>query len=217
MLPEKKLVLRTWCKGDNPGLMEYLMDLDFYPAKVTPIMVSPIDLVASIMDAEEGLPDSSEPCILELPKSFGVEQEVVILEAELTDSFWEAYQTANAAAFSVPNTLNELTYKMREPDSKVFVALHNGAIVASVSVWGLGEHRASTENVFCAEAYRRLGITTVLMQYAFDYLRNLGYREAVLSVFGDNLPAYGLYRKLCYEIETTTVEMHYLAKEDESR
>ena len=72
----------------------------------------------------------------------------------------------------------------------------------------------ATENIFCDPDYRRKGITTRLLTYVFGKLFEANAQCARLTVYGDNLPAIRLYRKLGYSVAYELLEMHYYGRAD---
>lgn len=125
------------------------------------------------------------------------------------DAFIEAYTVTNREAFEVEDSANELRFIAGGEDSHVFAVMKKNRVIAAVTLWKITKFRAATENIFCAAEYRNKGITSTLIKYVLGYLKERGYKEASLTVFGDNLPATQLYFKLGYELEGNMLELHY--------
>lgn len=203
--PGKRLLLRTWVRGDNAGLLEYEMEHGFTVTRVMPEMTAWPELLRDALESrDEELPDSGETLEFTVPNS---ECEIVIRSVKPTEAFWKEYLSANEECFTVPDSRNELEYKLLDKNTKVFAAFFGETLISSVSVWRVDENTAATENIFCRPEYRRLGITTVLLEYVFDYLMQAGYECARLSLFPDALPAFSLYEGLGYTVTGTVLEL----------
>lgn len=192
---DKRLILRLWCNSTRTAYQEFLMAHGFRVMRVMPILVR--ELVPEDEDADEKiiLSDGEALDIREMDP--------------YDDAFMHAYMVTNREAFEVEDSANELRFVMGGEDSHVFAVMKGERVIASVTLWHITDERAATENIFCAEDYRKKGVTSALLQYVFGFLRKKGYEFASLTVFGDNLPAIGLYFKLGYELEGNMLELHY--------
>lgn len=196
---DKRLILRLWCGGSESAYMEFLLYHQFRAMKVTPILVKSLD-------------DSGKKHELGIDEFlFRLDKEMKIQEIKPNEDpeLMKSYMEANGSAFCVEDSENELRFRLGSPKSHVFAVMKGSQVIASVTTWEVSEKRAATENIFCIEKYRNRGVTTALLEYVFNYLHGNGYREASLTVFGDNQPALQLYFKLGYELLATLVEMHY--------
>ena len=211
--PGKRLLLRTFSRGDNPGLLEYEMEQGFSPVGVMPVMRAYPAFLSEVLKASgRELPDSGKEYVTILPEI----GQVRIRRAAADEAFFREYLPANGECFLVPDSRAELEYKIRKDGAELFAAYCDGQLAACVSVWPAGENTAATENIFCRSRYRRHGVTTELLLYVFDALLKEGTESAELSLFGEALPAFSLYRKLGYEITGTVLELVY-DPEGESR
>lgn len=86
------------------------------------------------------------------------------------------------------------------------VAVLDGAIVGSAGIWqGTGRRRHSAGvGVSVHDDFHRRGIGSALMAALLDVADNwLDLKRLELTVFTDNAPAIGLYRKFGFETEGT--------------
>lgn len=196
---DKRLILRLWCGGSESAYMEFLMYHEFRAMKVTPILVKSLDMGQMKRELQ----------ISEFLYRLDKKLEICEIKPQEDEKLMRAYMNANGSAFEVEDSENELRFRLASPKSHVFAVMRGNEVIASVTTWEVSKNRAATENIFCIEKYRNRGVTTALLEYVFDYLRENGYHEASLTVFGDNQPAVQLYFKLGYELLATLVEMHY--------
>ena len=115
-------------------------------------------------------------------------------------------------AFHVPESVENLRYRLRDPQTRVFAAVSGDRILGGMLTWNTGRSGtgvASTEFIFCDPAYRRKGIAEAMLRYALRALGKSGMEKAILTVYGTNLPACSLYLKLGYELRSVLIEMQY--------
>jgi len=201
LYPDKRLILRLWSNGANNAYIEFLMMNEFRPMKVTPILEKRLDY-------DELMPGAMKRAKEELA---GINPGLEIKEIfpNKDENLMREYMKSNGSAFEVEDSTAELCFRMAGPFTKVFAVMDGETVVSSVTVWKISDEQAATENIFCIEKYRNQGISTLMLQYAFAYLREHGFSRASLTVFGDNQPAAQLYFKLGYELTGTLIELHY--------
>lgn len=192
----KRLILRLWCMADKTAYLEFLISYGFRPMRVTPIMVRQL--------SDEDLEYAPEKLLDRDGKELEIEE-----KDPFDSSFMDEYLLTNKEAFEVADSANELRFVMGGPDSHVYAVMKGKRVIAALTLWSVTDKRAATENIFCAKDYRRRGITSCLINYACKKLREQGYEEASLTVFGDNQPAEQLYLGLGYEVEGCMLECHY--------
>lgn len=194
--PDRRLILRLWCDAAKTAYLEFLMSHGFRPMRVTPI------LVRHLTDGDEG----------EMNDRIHMVSGEVLTIREMdpnNDDFMRAYTVTNREAFEVEDSEAELKFTMGGKDAHVLAAMNGRRVIAAVTLWGISDERAATENIFCAADHRHKGVTSALLRYAFGFLSKKGYKVASLTVFGDNQPAAQLYFKLGYEVEGNFLECHY--------
>lgn len=189
--PEKKLVLRTWCRASATHYLEFLMQYEFMIKRSTPVMVRNL----------EDMSDLSED--YRLPKGLCI-REIAFDEAKM-----KQYIAASGKAYVVPDSPSELWFRLGGGQTRVFSVMKDDAFVASITVWPVSEYRYATENIFCIPEYQRKGIASSLLRFALHKVKEMGGTEASLMVFGDNTPAQLCYLNLGYEVEDIMLEMHY--------
>lgn len=198
--PGKRLILRLWCQAQQTDYLEFLMAYGFRLMRVTPI------LVRTLTDEDADVFTAKASNVISLKNG----EKLEIRECDPYDeAFARAYTVTNREAFEVEDSLNELRFVMGGADSHVFAVMKGERVIAAVTTWLITDERAATENIFCAEDYRHMGVTSTLLGYVFGFLKDKGYEEGSLTVFGDNQPAMQLYLKLGYEVEGTLLECHY--------
>jgi len=94
--------------------------------------------------------------------------------------------------------------KAQGPGSLCLVAEVEGQLVANARVYSLSKssklrHRASL-GITVRRAYWNLGIGRALMEALIAYVRDWGFEQVELEVFGQNQRAQGLYRSLGFEL-----------------
>lgn len=189
--PDKKLVLRTWCRASATRYLEFLMQFAFMIKRSTPVMV-------------RNLEDLSD-----LPEEPGLPRGFRIRKMQFDEPAMKRYIAATQKAYVVPDSAAELWFRLGGGETQVFCVMKGEDIVASVTVWPVTEYRYATENIFCIPEYQRRGIVSALLRYVLYRIREMGGTEASLTVFGDNTPAQLCYLSLGYEVEDIMLEMHY--------
>lgn len=194
--PNKRIILRLWCNAMKTDYQEFLMYQGFRAMRVTPILARQLEE----SDTEYG------QNVIELKNGESLE----IKEMDPNDEmFARAYLETNGEAFEVEDSINELRFTMGGEDSHVFAVMKGERVIAALTTWVVNEGRTATENIFCAKDYRHMGVTSALLRYVFGYLKNKGYENVSLTVFGDNQPAQQLYLKMGYELAGNMIELHY--------
>jgi len=201
---KKRLILRTFC---SPTSVDYLMYLSSFGFRAQNFMYR------MKKDLTEVVPTGGDGSFsFELTDKGTIEKvEVSAIRAEADGKIngLEGYFEANKSAFGIPDSENELNFRLSEQCGVQFVARIGGKVVAAVSVWENRPDSVSTENIFCIPEYHRRGVTEKLMRSVCSYLAGKGYREATLFVYGVNTYAIGLYMKLGYNIYGGMLHMLY--------
>ncbi len=200
----KRLILRTFC---TPTSVDYLMYLSSFGFRAQNFMYRMRKDLTKVEPHYGG--DSFSFELTDKGKAETVTVTAVKAEAvEKTDGL-DGYFEANESAFGIPDSENELVYRLREQCGVQFIAGIGGKVIAAVSVWENRPDSVSTENVFCIPEYQRRGVTEKLMRGVCSYLSGKGYREATLFVYGVNTYAVSLYMKLGYDIYGGMLHMLY--------
>ena len=200
-----RLILRTFCSSASFDYLDFLSSFGFRAESFMFRMRKELGRAPAkdsdgSFSFEVGLPDRSMETISVSAVKAGSDGSM---------SGMEGYFEANGRAFGIPDSEPDLLYKMREQNGIQFIARSGSVIVAAVSVWENNPGSVSTENIFCEEKYRRLGITEKLLSGVLDCLSGIGYREATLFVYGVNTYAVALYTKLGYSIYGGILHMNY--------
>ncbi len=215
-------VLRVWVKAEDTAYTELLFDEGFRVGNVMTVMTREID------EADEWLEDDMADALSEEDRGPAYEpyrepeesaedageEEPELREFFDSESEWKQYFTVNARSFGEPDSENEMRFRLKNPKAHVWVAIANDRLVAAVSTWPVTDEVYATENIFCDPDYRRKGITTRLLTYVFGKLFEANAQCVRLTVYGDNLPAIRLYRKLGYSVAYELLEMHYYGRAD---
>ena len=216
---DRRTILRLWVKAEDTAYTELLFDEGFRVGNVMTVMARTIDETDEwLEEPAETVGDEDRGPAYEPVKWRGDEfteasaDEVTIREFFESGDEWEQYFAVNARSFGEPDSENEMRFRLRNPDAHVWVAIADDRLVAAVSTWPFAEGVFATENIFCDPLYRRKGITTRLLRYVFGKLYDAEARCARLTVYGDNLPAIALYRKLGYSVAYELLEMHYYGR-----
>lgn len=217
-------VLRVWVKATETAYSELLFDEGFRIGGVMTVMERTIEE----SEEEESYADESESfgtayspvyepgeiALMRLECETDADDDTIFREFCDEESEWQEYFSVSARSFGEGQSENELRFRLQQPEGHVWLAVTDGQIAASLTTWPLGKGIYATESIFCAPEYRRRGITTRLMNHVFGILGETGARSARLTVYGDNLPAIRLYRKLGYSVAGELLEMHYFGKAD---
>lgn len=201
----KRIILRTFCSASSADYMNYLVSFGFRAEHYMHRMRKDLSETMEI----PGNGDFDFTVRAKNGKELKVCVEAVRAEGDTDIKGLDGYFEANGRAFGIPDSENELEYRLREQNGVQFVARIDGRVAAAVSVWENNPGSVSTENIFCIEEYRRLGVTENLIRGVCGYLAARGYREATLFVYGVNTYAVELYTKLGYMIYGGTLHMHY--------
>lgn len=220
----RKPVLRVWVRAEDTAYTELLYDEGFSVGNVMTVMKRGIDETDEWLDEEEPVMEDNRGPAYEPEPLYGDEareaamergtDEPELREFYAAESEWDTYFEVNAKSFGQPDSENEMRFRLGNPDCRVWVAIADDRLVAAVSVWPLADHTYATENIFCDPSYQRRGITTRLMRFVLGKLYDEGAVCARLTVYGDNLSAIRLYRKLGYSVAYELLEMHYFGRED---
>ncbi len=215
------LYLRLWCKASDTAYLDFLYDNGFTSLMTNSVMEFELsDYVASDADREkfgehdsidDASKSSAEPTLIGAEgMTSGIPEGIIFRELFLKDPIEiEEYFKTNCSAFGVPDSEEELRFRLRNFDGHVYALTMDSEVIASVTTWDMGDGRAATENIFCLEEFRRQGLTSAMLCRVLDMLKKDGYKKAVLTCFGNNLPAMSLYRKLGYETSNVMLGMHY--------
>ncbi len=182
--PEKYGTLRMWCKKSDTALLEFLNDCGF----------SEKNEMLKMRKAFEPEKTASEPFeMLDL----------------LRESEMEEYLNANAEGFGIPDSPNEMRFRIFHCQARVFGVKSKDRMIACVTVWPEKDGWSATENVFCRTDFRRQGITSGLLLAVHQMLRKEGAVGACLNVYADDEPAIRMYEKIGYRETGRLVELHY--------
>ncbi len=207
--PGKKLVLRLWCKDTDEACRELYSEMGFRHMDTMYVMKREL--------AGEALPSPAEI----FRKASGNRLELVIREVKLTRALENEYLSVNEEAFSLPDSIDDLRFKLRYYNGKLYCAFlpeespcgpqgsAYGRLAASVTVWDIGTEGSATENIFCLPSCQNMGITKALLGYVLYMEKRAGKKCAALTVYKNDLPAIGLYSSLGYRLSRTLHEMRY--------
>lgn len=181
------LVCRLWCGAEESAYQSFLSLFGFAPADTMYKMVCPLTAAGK----ETALPDG-----------------YVIRTIDLHDpAVMREYMRVNGSAFGIPDSEKEMLFRTGYADGIVSAVMKDTELVAAVTTWPVSGKRAATENIFCADKYRRQGFTSALIRSVQDRLFREGYREAVLYVYDRDRAARKLYQKLGYTLERVETEL----------
>ncbi len=88
-----------------------------------------------------------------------------------------------------------------------FVAEAAGAVVGQVKI-DLAAYGVADLSMWVAEAWRRRGVGTALVQAALNWARRAGAHKVALQAWPHNQPALGLYRKFGF-VQEGLLRRHY--------
>lgn len=187
--PDKTLALRTWCEDTEHADMQLLLEEEFSAYGLTLVLSYDLEKEIKVYSA----PDSIQIGL----HSFDGEG-------------MKDYMKANELGFdNVRDSENELWFRLGGDSTKVFTAKDQDTVVASTTVWEIGDGRSAIENIFTIPEYRHRNIAKATITTALQYLKSQGQKEATLTVLGTNLPAIKLYLSMGYQLKYTMYEMHY--------
>ena len=173
--------LLTWVKDDDVRQAQAFLKNGFWMGKTIPVL----------------------NCIIpkEIPQ-VDIPQGIEISRLEMNDENIKAYTAATALANDgVPDSINELYFRLNDPGVKVFAAKDGEKIVAGITVWNQGEENGATENIFTIPEYRRKNLARGVIAAGMKSLKDDGMKTATLSVIGDNSRAMRLYQSIGYELK----------------
>lgn len=201
--PDKRIILRTFVSSSSTEYMSYLSSFGFRAQYF---------MYRMRKDLTEVVPEGGDGSFsFRIKNKAGASEKIDVRAVRIgqdgSADGLEGYFEANGSVFGVPDSENELIFRLREQNGVQFIASAKGRVVAAVSVWENGPVSVSTENIFCIEEYRRLGVTEELLRRVCAYLAGKGYKEATLFVYGVNTYATALYTKLGYNIFGGTMHM----------
>lgn len=196
--PCKRIILRAFLEASETALLEFYYAFGFHAARTMLRMVCPLSGIRT-----KRLPEGFK--MAELP----VEEPDVMA----------AYLRVNGAAFEVPDSASELLFNIKYKGAKVYGLIDatipseakalSGRLTAAVTTWPVGGGRIATENIVVDPAYQHRGLMTALLSKILKKAEKAGCQEASLSLFADNLPAFGLYEKLGYEPDSVILTLEY--------
>ncbi len=206
--PGKRIALRMWCGAEKTDYAEYLMAHGFKMSRIMPVMVRKLNGGTENEKPADGQNDLTGTD--ELRKHFPLPDGYEIREMQLTDDFTAEYRKVNGAAFSLPDSMEELRF-YTAGGARIFAVTRGESLAAALTTWRVSDTRAATENIFCRPSLKRKGLTSALIVHVLNLLKEEGYEEASLSLFGENQPAFQLYEKLGYEVQGFILEALYEA------
>lgn len=187
--PDKTLAIRLWCEHTELNHIQFMLEQGF--TVEDSMMVLAFDLNQEV-------------------PSFRVPDEVKIGIYNFDGDGMKKYLIANALGYdNVQDSEGELRFRLQGEKTKVFTAIVGEEVVASTTVWELGNGRSASENVFTIPQYQRKKIGAETLCTALRYLQKEGEKEASLTVYGSNYPALQMYLKIGYKLQYYLLEMHY--------
>lgn len=187
--PDKSLAIRLWSDSTDIEEIQTMLDQGF--------IIEDTMLVLAF-DLNQEVP------------SFRVPDEVKIGIHDFESDGMKQYLKANALGYdNVQDSEGELRFRLQGEKTKVFTAMVGEEVVASTTVWELGNGRSASENVFTIPQYQRKKIGAETLCTALRYLQKEGEKEANLTVYGGNYPALQMYLKIGYKLQYHLMEMHY--------
>lgn len=205
--PGKRIALRMWCGAEKTDYAEYLMSHGFKMSRIMPVMVRKLSGSESEKpaDGQSGMMSTDEA-----RNHFPLPDGYEIREMHLTEDFTAEYRKVNGAAFSLPDSMEELRF-YTAGGARIFAVMKGDSLAAALTTWRISDTRAATENIFCKPSLKRKGLTSALIEHVCTLLAAEGYKDASLSLFGENTPAFKLYEKLGYEVTGFILEALYEA------
>jgi putative acetyltransferase len=92
--------------------------------------------------------------------------------------------------------LADLPGRYTAPSGGLYLATVDDVAVATAAWTRVNDTQAEIKRVYVMPHARGQGFAQALSQHVADVLRERGYRQMVLSTWGDNAGAIALYRKL---------------------
>lgn len=187
--PDKTLALRSWCEESNHTNIQLLLEEGFSAYGTT--LVLSFDLAKEI-------------------QTYTIPKSIEIGPHSFDGDGMSRYMQANELGFDhVQDSEAELWFRLSGDTIKVFTARDNDKIVASTTVWEIGDGRSAIENIFTIPDYRHQGIARAIIATGLQHLKTQGQKEATLTVLGTNLPAIKLYLSMGFQLKYNLYEMHY--------
>ena len=185
------LKLCVWCKESEKAYREFL---EYFGFRKEAGMLTMVQSLQALEQTETRRTVQASPFEIRM--------------LELTDpSEMREYMRVNAEGFGIPDSEKEMLFRVKHCGAELYGAGNGTELYAAVTTWPVTEARAATENVFCAAKHRRQGITSALLLYVHGVLLEKGYKEAVLNVYDDDIPAIRMYEKLGYRTEEKLAEL----------
>ncbi|WP_167955574.1 GNAT family N-acetyltransferase [Anaerosporobacter faecicola] len=187
--PDRTISMRCWCEDSSIADMSFLLKNGLYAHCVTPVLA---------FDLTKDIPNYSIPSSIEI----GIHS--------FEGNGMKQYLQANEMGFDqVQDSEQELWFRLGGETTKVFTAKDGEQVISSTTVWGMGEGRSATENIFTIPAYRHKNIARATLSTALQYLKENGEKQASLTVLGTNRPALAMYYSMGYELIYNLIEMRY--------
>ncbi len=92
--------------------------------------------------------------------------------------------------------LADLPGRYSAPTGGLYLAYVDDAVLATAAWTHVNDEQAEIKRVYVQPQARGRGIGQALSRHVADILRGRGFRQMVLSTWGDNAGAIALYRKL---------------------
>ncbi|MCR4657063.1 MAG: GNAT family N-acetyltransferase [Lachnospiraceae bacterium] len=195
-LKGKNLKLRLWCKESDTAYLELLYENGFKP--IDKMLVMKRSLSEKMPSLKDIFSKASENGI-----------SLVLTKARPDESFFNEYLTVNEEAFDLPDSLDDLRFKLDHYNGAIYAAFAEDTLAASVTVWQVGAGTLATENIFCGPRFQNKGIAKALLGYMLHELKKTEADNAALTVYRNNISAIRLYSSLGYEQVHTLNEMCY--------
>ena len=196
--PGKHLIHRVWARETALAYLSLLKEFGFYRGNTMYI-------------CENRLAETEDR--LTLPQIFSKAQKnlpgLTLQKVTPDDAFFREYISVNAEAFHIPDSLDDLYFKLRYYDASIYGAFLKDRLIASVSSWRVNDSVYTTENIFCLPSCQNLGATRALLGFVLTRLKKENRDIAALSVYKDDLPAIRLYSSYGYTRRHTLLEMHF--------
>lgn len=185
---DKTLAIRTWCDSDDINEQQFYLRHGFGEDTIKWILK--YNLSKEI-------------------KEYDIPDNIVIEEHSFEGDGMKRYSTANGLGYGVPDSEDEMWFKLQGGDTNVYVAKDGDTIVSSTTIWKINDERYATENVFTIPDYRRKNIGRATLAYALQECRKRNAKIATLTCIGDNISAIAMYLGMGYEVMDHQIEMHF--------
>ncbi|HAG70392.1 MAG TPA: hypothetical protein DCL38_10550 [Lachnospiraceae bacterium] len=195
--PSKELYLRLWCRSTDTAYLELLKETGFVHRNTMFVMKRDLQKLSGLT-----------PRVL-FSKAARFNSGLLVKKTEPSEPLLNEYIHVNEAAFNLPDSLDDLLFKLGYYNGCLYCAFLGDKLAASVTTWRITEAAYATENIFCDPVCQDQGITRALLGFVLHSLKREGKREAVLTVYEEDLPALSLYTGMGYIKTHTLLEMHY--------